>query len=414
MTSAPANVVKPADEAALAALVADAAGAGKPLELIGRGTRRALGRPIESATLVDLSAFDGIIDYAPEELVLTAGPATPLDVIEAALAEMRQMLAFEPPRWSALLGDRAGEGGSIGGVLACNLAGSRRIKAGAARDHFLGFRGVNGRGEVFKAGGKVVKNVTGYDLCKLIAGSYGTLAALSEVTVKVLPAPEKSRTVLVFGLEPARAIEALGAAVGSPHEVSGAAYLPKPCAARSTVEYVTNAGASVAALRVEGVGPSVEARCGALRELLGRFGPVEELHSLRSKTLWREIGEVAPLLGPLQQRVVWRVSVPPAAGARTSLALAERIPGAASLIDWAGGLIWAAMPERADAHEPAVRAIAAEAGGYATLIRAPFAIRASVAVFQPMNEAEAALSRRLKESFDPAGVFNRGRMVEGL
>jgi len=258
-----------------------------------------------------------------------------------------------------------------------------------------------------------VKNVTGYDLCKLIAGSYGTLAALSEITVKVLPAPEKARTVLVFGLEPMRAIAALGAGVGSPHEVSGAAYVPKQSAARSTVEYVSSAGASVAALRVEGVGPSVEARCTALRELLGRFGPVEELHSLRSKHLWKEIGEVAPLLGPLQQRVVWRVSVPPAMGGQVSLALSERIAGAETLLDWAGGLIWAALPERADAHEAAVRAIAVEAGGYATLIRAPAAIRASVPVFQPMSQAEAALSRRLKESFDPAGVFNRGRMVEG-
>jgi len=411
VTSAPANVVKPADEAALAALVVEAASAGRPLELIGRGSKRALGRPIESATLVDLTGFSGIIDYAPEELVLTAGPATPLDVIEAALAAKRQMLAFEPPRLGALLGD--GAGGSIGGALSCNLSGSRRIKAGAARDHFLGFRGVNGRGEVFKAGGKVVKNVTGYDLCKLIAGSYGTLAALSEITVKVLPAPEKARTVLVFGLEPMRAIAALGAGVGSPHEVSGAAYVPKQSAARSTVEYVSSAGASVAALRVEGVGPSVEARCTALRELLGRFGPVEELHSLRSKHLWKEIGEVAPLLGPLQQRVVWRVSVPPAMGGQVSLALSERIAGAETLLDWAGGLIWAALPERADAHEAAVRAIAVEAGGYATLIRAPAAIRASVPVFQPMSQAEAALSRRLKESFDPAGVFNRGRMVEG-
>src|SRR5208282_790096 len=125
------------------------------------------------------------------------------------------MLAFEPPNWGALLGVPAAEAArrTIGGALACNLSGPRRIKAGAARDHFLGFRGVSGRGEVFKAGGKVVKNVTGYDLCKLMAGSFGTLAALEEVTVKVLPRPEALSTVMLWGLDPMAAVQALGRAL---------------------------------------------------------------------------------------------------------------------------------------------------------------------------------------------------------
>ena len=154
--------------------------------------------------------------------------------------------------------------GTIGGALSCNLAGPRRLKAGAARDHFLGFKAVSGRGEAFQAGGRVVKNVTGYDLCKLLAGAHGTLAVLTEVTIKVLPAPEKSRTVLIYGLDDGGAILALSRALNSPHEVSGAAHLPAAVAARSTVDFVAGSGRAVTAIRVEGPGPSVEHRCEAL------------------------------------------------------------------------------------------------------------------------------------------------------
>src|SRR5690242_11526942 len=214
----------PADIDELCETVSEALAAEEPVEIVGGGSKRALGRPVQAAHTLDLSRLSGIRDYAPSELVLTAGAATPLAEIELALDDAGQMLAFEPPRWHALLG---GEGApTLGGVLACNLAGPRRLKAGAARDHFLGFRAVSGRGESFKAGGKVVKNVTGYDLCKLMAGSYGTLAALEEVTVKVLPRPETAATVLFAGLDPAAAVRLMSAALGSPHEISGAAYLP--------------------------------------------------------------------------------------------------------------------------------------------------------------------------------------------
>src|SRR6266513_640218 len=184
--------VAPADLCELRDAVGEALAAEEPLELVAGGSKRGLGRPLQLPRYFDLSGITGIRDYQPSELVLTAAAATPIEEIERALAAAGQMLPFEPPDWGALLGlsTSAARRRTLGGVLACNLTGPRRIKAGAARDHFLGFRGVSGRGEVFKAGGKVVKNVTGYDLCKLIAGSYGTLAALEEVTVKVLPRPE--------------------------------------------------------------------------------------------------------------------------------------------------------------------------------------------------------------------------------
>src|SRR6266853_192036 len=212
----------PSDLSELREAVAAALAAEEPVELVGGGSKRGLGRPLQTAHALDLSRLSGIRDYAPSELVLTAGAATPLAEIERALEEAGQMLAFEPPDWRSLLGvpDEESIGPSLGGALACNLAGPRRIKAGAARDHFLGFRGVSGRGEIFKAGGKVIKNVTGYDLPKLMAGSYGTLAALEEVTVKVLPRPETVASLLFTKIEPAAAVRLMTAALGSPHDVS--------------------------------------------------------------------------------------------------------------------------------------------------------------------------------------------------
>jgi glycolate oxidase FAD binding subunit len=383
-----------------------------PLEVIGAGTKRAIGRPGQADHTLDVSKLAGIGLYEPNELVLGAAAGTPLKAIEEALAEERQMLAFEPPDFGPLLGTAA-EAQTLGGVIACNLSGPRRIKAGAARDHFLGFEAVSGRGEAFKAGGRVVKNVTGYDICKLIAGSYGTLAVMSALTVKVLPAPEKTRTVLVFALEDGRAVEAMAAALGSAHEVSGAAHLPAPAAARSAVSYVKQAGAAVTALRVEGPGPSVEHRCAALRELLGAFGASEELHGKNSGAFWAEVRDVSAFARG-DERLVWRISVAPSAGAAVVEAIAREGGECAALYDWGGGLVWLAMPASDDAGAPAVRAAVAAADGHATLFRAPADIRAAVDVFQPLEAGLAGLTTRLKENFDPRGVLNPGRMYAGV
>ena len=404
-----AESLAPADADDLADAVRWAVAGEHPLEVVAGGSKRALGRPVQSAATLSLAAFDGIVDYQPSELVLTAEAATPLATIQAAIEAERQMLAFEPADYGPLLG--AAEPATLGGALACNLSGPRRIKAGAARDHFLGVHAVSGRGERFKAGGRVVKNVTGYDVCKLLAGSYGTLALMHEVTVKILPAPERTRTVLVFGLEPAAALEALGAALGSAHEVSGAAHMPAAAAARSAVSYVSGAGAGVSAVRVEGFPASVEARCAALRALLGRFGAVEELHSKNSATLWREIRDVRPFAG--DDRPLWRLSVPPASGAEAAARVAK-VADVGTLFDWGGGLVWLAVGGAPDAGEAAVRAAAAAVGGHATLVRADAPTRAARAVFQPQAQGLAGLSTRIKRAFDPAGVLNPGRMYAGV
>src|SRR5512138_595185 len=402
------TVFAPESAAQVAEAVAWAAAAGEPLEVVGRGSKRALGRPVQAGHGLDLARLDGITLYEPEELVLSARAGTPLAAIEAALDEQRQMLAFEPPDLGPLLGGAAGAG-SLGGVLACNLAGPRRVKAGAARDHFLGVTAVSGRGETFKSGGRVVKNVTGYDLCKLLAGAYGTLAVMTDVAVKVLPRPEKTYTVLLFGLDDAAAGEAMRQALGSPHEVSGAAHLPAAQAAKSAVAYVAGAGGAVTALRVEGPGPSVEYRCAALRRELADLGPTDELHSQNSIAFWRELRDVRSFAGD-QRTAVWRLSVAPTAGPSVVTGIGE----GEAFYDWGGGLIWLSLPLNGanDAGAAQVRAaVAAAGGGHATLIRAPLELRAAVPVFQPQDAATAALTRRVKEGFDPRGILNPGHMV---
>ncbi len=414
------EVLQPTDAAQVEETIAWAVGEEVPLEIAGAATKRGLGRPLlglhgeaGNRTIghtLDLSQLRGISLYEPEELVLTAGAGTPLAEIEAAVAEKGQQLAFEPMHMAPLYGN---EGGTLGGAVACNLAGPRRIKAGAARDHVLGVQGVSGRGEAFKSGGRVVKNVTGYDLSKLMTGSYGTLAALTEITIKVLPAPEKIRTLLLLGLDDETAVQAMRAALNSSHEVSGAAHLPAAIAAQSVVSYISGAGGAVTALRLEGFGPSVEARMAALRDLLRSFGANEELHSANSVAFWQEVRDVAPFQSGDQP--LWRVSVAPNAGAAVVRDVTDVQPGAA-FYDWGGGLIWyhPDSPDE-DSGAAAVRAaVERHGGGHATLVRAADDVRAQVEVFQPQAGGLAALTSRVKDSFDPRRILNPGRMYQGV
>ena len=385
---------------------------GKALEVVGRGSKRLLGRPAQWDATLDLSALTGVSMYEPEELVLTAHAGTPIREIESLVDSRSQELAFEPMDYGALLGVPAGQG-SIGGVLAANLSGPRRIKAGAARDHFLGFSGVSGRGEIFKSGGRVVKNVTGYDLCKLMAGSWGTLAALTEVTIKVLPRAETEMTIVVQDLSDADAVKAMAAAMGSSCDVSGAAHLPGRIAPQ--VMPGLGAGHAATVFRLEGVEPSVVHRGRALSELMKSQGVLAMIDPPRSRTLWRAIRDVTPfgVDGPAGTYPVWRISTAPTNGAELARLIADKID-AEFIYDWAGGLIWAVLAPSEDAGEMIVRAAVETCGGHATLIRAPAAIRAMVPVFGPEEGALAALTARVKESFDPKGVLNPGRMWAGV
>lgn len=385
------------------------------LELVSGGGLRGFGRPMQTERTLDLSRLSGILLYEPEELVMSAAPGTRLAEIRAALAERGQHLAFEPPDWGPLFGGAA-DRGSIAGVFSCNLAGPRRLTAGAARDHLLGVGAVAGRGEIFKTGGRVVKNVTGYDLCKLMTGAFGTLGALTALTFKVLPAPETTATLLLVGLDDAAGTAALAEAMQGSFDVSGTAHLPRGAVGRCPVPDVAALDAPVTALRLEGFGPSVTARLQALRAALADRAPMRVLERDESLLFWQAVGAVAPLLPVDHGTCLWRLSVPPTAGAPLAATVLSEQAGEA-LFDWSGGLVWLALTGAGeDGGAARVRGALAAAGcgGHATLVRGPDAVRATVPVFQPQPPALAALAGRVKDSFDPRRVLNPGRMAAAV
>ena len=407
-----AENLKPHDAAEVEQAIKEAIAAGTTLEIVGHGGKRVIGRAAQWDMTLDLSALSGVTLYEPAELVLSAKAGTPLAEIEALLAANGQQLAFEPMDFGPLLGTSA-DSATIAGVLAGNLSGPRRVKAGAARDHFLGVTAVSGRGETFKSGGRVVKNVTGYDLCKLLAGSWGTLAAMTDVTVKTLPRAETERTVLVLGPDAAAAGKLMTAVMSSFADASAAAHVPSALVGR--IAATAAAGASVTAFRIEGVAPSVAHRSALLEDLARSHGRLAMLEEPSSRELWRAVRDATPFAaaGPSGVRDIWRISTAPASGTDVGRALVERAE-AEVLYDWAGGLVWAALPPSDDAASDLVRALVAERGGHATLIRAPAAVRAAVDVFQPEAPALAALTKRVREGFDPRGVLNPGRMWAGV
>ncbi|MFG1282207.1 glycolate oxidase subunit GlcE [Xanthobacter autotrophicus] len=405
------DIIAARDEAEVAEAVRTALSAGKTLEIRGHGSKRAVGRPSQTDLTLDLSALTGVTLYEPEELVLSARAATPRADIEDMLAASGQMLAFEPMDPAPLLGSAAGAGttsGTLGGLFAVNLSGPRRISHGAVRDHALGIKAVSGRGEPFKSGGRVVKNVTGYDLPRLMAGAFGTLCVATEITLKVLPRPPMEETLVAKVASPEAAAAALSAAMGSSCEVSGAAFLPEGVAGRLPG---LSGSPAVVALRLEGVAPSVSARRTMLRAVLAPFGAADVLETDTSRALWLGVRDVAPFCG-LGERAVWRISTEPTAGPALATRLAADLGGEA-FCDWAGGLIWLCLPGES-AHGDEVRAALAPHGGHATLIRATAAERARTPVFQPLDTALAALTKRVKESFDPGLVLNPGRMHAGM
>jgi glycolate oxidase FAD binding subunit len=396
--------LRPQTPEELAGAVTWAVGEEAPVEVIGTGTRRGVGRAMQTSVTLDLSALSGVSLYEPDELVMTAGAGTRLSEVEDLLAGENQQFAFEPPDLSRLLDSE--HAGTLGGMVAANFAGPRRIKAGAVRDHLLGFTAVSGRGESFKSGSRVMKNVTGYDLSKLMAGSWGTLAVLADTTFKVLPAPETQATITVAGLAEDAAAQAMSAAMQSAADVSGAAHLPADMAAASQV--LQGANGSVTLLRIEGVGPSVEFRAERLHEILSAFGRPERLDEAASRALWIEVRDVHGLADG-QERLVWRVSVPPMQGLRVLASLRETCQ-ARGFCDWGGGLVWLDVPATADGSAAVIRNAIQPGAGHATLIRAPASLRASIDVFHPQPPAMAALTQRVKEAFDPLKLLNPGRM----
>ena len=380
-------------ESALTATVLAANEKREPLLVRGAGTKLGMLRPVQAAATVSTETMAGISLYAPKELILSAGAGTKLRDVEAALAKEGQHLIAEPPDLSALLGTAEGTQ-TFGGVTATNLSGPRRVAWGAMRDHVMGVRAVTGRGELIHSGGRVLKNVTGLDLCKLLTGSHGTLGVITEITVKVLPAPETAGTISIPGQSAEDAVVSLSAALGSPFGVSGAAWLP--------------AAAGVPArtlIRIEDFAASVTYRTRKLRAQLG-FPEAEILDDAASRDCWRAVRDARPL--PVGE-AIWRVSVRPSAGP----SVLRAVPEANGFLDWGGGLVWLSGPADEATHR-AVEAAARAAGATWTLLRAPDHLRGAVDVVPPEAAPLAAITRRVKEAMDPLGILNPGRLYAGL
>jgi len=398
----------PADDAGIAAAIAAAAARGEPLSIMGNASKAPMLRPVQAARTLSTRNLSGVTLYSPAELVLAARAGTPLSVLEETLAGHGQHLIAEPPDLDALLGTAASA--TLGGAVAANLSGPRRVAWGAMRDHVLGMRAVNGEGTAIRSGGRVLKNVTGLDLCKLIAGSHGTLAVMTEITLKVLPASESTGTVAVLGVDAASGVAALAAALGSPYAVSGAAYLPAEAAASVSALAGLASGPGIALARIEDFTSSVTYRCERLAAKLGRFGSIRQIEDGTSRPLWQAIRDVMPL-ADRPEAAIWRVSVRPSAG--PALAAVAAALGARWFLDWGGGLVWIAAVPNAATHRTISEAASA-AGGTWMLLRAPDTLRTAVPVLPPLSPVLDRLTRRLKAAFDPMGILNPGRMYAGI
>jgi glycolate oxidase FAD binding subunit len=409
------DILKVSEARDVEQVVRSAIASEQPLEIIGHGSKRGIGQLMATNAVLDLSALNAVKSYEPNELIITLEAGVPLWDAISLIDSKNQQFAFEPVDTAPLLGTAAR--GTIGGMIAAGIAGPRRIRAGGARDHLLGAHAVSGFGDSFKTGGKVVKNVTGYDLCKLLAGSWGTLAVMTEVTLKVMPKPETERTLVLRSLDDLAANRAMTAALGSPFDVSGAAHVPAS-SLRGEVRGLDQIGSpreAVTLLRLEGIAASVLHRARALTETLKPFGTVDILEDAASAMVWSSIRDALPFAasGPLGAWPIWRIVCPPASGSALGQQLA-RESGGDVIYDWGGGLIWAALPPASDAQAALVRRHVDAASGHAALLRASEEVRREVDVFHPQGAGLAALAERVRKSFDPKAVLNRGRMRRGV
>jgi glycolate oxidase FAD binding subunit len=403
--------IRPVDERECARVLTEAMATHTPVALVGSGSKQSIGRPMQTAASVSTRGLRGITLYEPSEMVMSARAGTPVRQIEDALATRGQMLAFEPVELAGLCNNGQPDQGTVAGVFATNMAGARRIRVGAARDHMLGVRAVNGRGEIFKSGGRVMKNVTGYDLCRGLSGSWGTLALISEVTFKVAPVPEDTATLILLGLPDEIAVEVLCEAMATPFEVSGAVHLQPSMVGRLWHEGLRRQGQALTALRLENFAKSVAYRTDRLKDHLKAYGEIHALDRDNSLAFWGEMRQLSVLQG--SDAPLWRISTAPGTGPKVVAAIAAYME-AHAFYDWSGGLVWVEVLPTTDAGAADIRRVIATHGGHATLIRAEPEVRLAVEVFQPLDPGLEMLTRKLKAAFDPAGILNPGRMYADI
>ena len=379
-----------------------------PIEIIGLGTKNEIGKKFQSAKTLDMSNLSGIVDYKPEELYITVKAGTPIKIIVDELKKNNQHLAFEPTNFSEIFEKNSNEG-TIGGTLSCNFSGSRRFKVGSGRDHILGFKGYNGKGEKIKSGGTVVKNVTGYDLSKLVTGSFGTLLVLSEITLKVLPLQTDIKTIIISGLALEHSLGVMGSAIGSSNDPSGAVFYPQNLRSNFVFNDLTHHG-SITAIRVEGTKISTEQRINNLIKDLSLLDKnITVLDSAQSEIFWEDTRALKVF--SKNNKSILRAVVPPSEANNLINRLKTFHPN--YFIDWGGSLIWLELDYLSNQKIEQIRKRVLDTSGYLTVIKSPSNIKSALEIFT-IDPIKFRISQNLKKSFDPKRIFNPGKMYTGI
>ena len=402
------NIFKPISREEIAEIIRNCYKKNIPLEINGSKSKNKIGRNFQAEKTLDLTSYSGIIDYKPEELYIKVKAGTPINSIIEELDKHDQQLAFEPVDFGFLFNGKSNNG-TIGGVISCNFAGPRRFKAGSARDHLLGFQGINGKGEIIKSGGTVVKNVTGYDLCKLISGSFGTLSVLTELSVKVLPKPQSSKTLIINNPHIKKAIEYLGTALSSSSDPSGGVFYPEQFDQSFTFNDLTHKGA-LTALRIEGPSNSVDHRIKNLSTELGLLkNEYSILESVQTKIFWNKTKNLEIFSN--SKKNLLRIVVPIS---ETLSVLQKLKPYEINyFLDWGGSLIWAELEKISLKILREIKDLTQQHSGYFTIIKVEDDLKASADIFT-IDPIKYKISEKIKKSFDPKRIFNPGKMYSGI
>jgi len=410
------NTYYPEDESQVSDVIKELYKKNQPTELIGTGTKSFIGNKIQSAKKLSLSKLAGIVEYLPHELYIKVKANTSLELVEKELEKNNQELAFEPIDFGFLESGKSNKG-TIAGYLACNYAGSRRFKVGSVRDHILGFRGVNGKGDIIKSGGTVVKNVTGYDLSKLIAGSFGTLVALTEITLKVLPKKKLSGTITIH-TEDKRLINELFEKISSSSsEVSGAVFIPEEPKDENydhnkEIVFKFNdlqSKGSFLALRIEGDKISIDEKIKALTnelELDNLNSTILDVH--QSTPFWKKINNLE--LFKATKNNLLRVVIPPSKGNKLMQYLGNKYK---YYIDWCGSLYWIEVQAKKNNKIGEIKRLIKELEGYLTIIKTSNEFDYEETIFT-VDDIRLLVSEKIKKSFDPKRIFNPGKMYRGI
>jgi len=402
------NIFNPSSREEIADIIRNCYKKNIPLEINGSKSKNKIGRNFQAEKTLDLTNYSGIIDYKPEELYIKVKAGTPINSIIEELDKHDQQLAFEPVDFGFLFNGKSNNG-TIGGVISCNFAGPRRFKVGSARDHLLGFQGINGKGEIIKSGGTVVKNVTGYDLCKLISGSFGTLSVLTELSVKVLPKPQSSKTLIINNPHIKKAIEYLGTALSSSSDPSGGVFYPEQFDQSFTFNDLTHKGA-LTAIRIEGPSNSVDHR---IKNLSTELGLLENeysiLESVQTKIFWNKTKNLEIFSN--SKKNLLRIVVP----ISETLSVLQKMKSydINYFLDWGGSLIWVELEKISLKILREIKDITQQHSGYFTIIKVEDDLKASADIFT-IDPIKYKISEKIKKSFDPKRIFNPGKMYSGI